>query len=101
MPERDPSREHYDHRATPSPAAIDRETLYLLAGLRSKGDAMKKAAVRIEDVIGIVQFPAKLQSAKVSAAPTQSDYNALQHDVAKMQEALMMVATALNARLQP
>lgn len=79
---------------------IQRQKLDVLDGTRVRA-TMPRAAVRIEDLTGLLQMTATLQSKTVTAAPTQSDYNALQHDVAKMQQMLMVVATALNKRLVP
>lgn len=86
------------------------ERLDVLAGTRTR-DKMA-AAVRIEDLIGILQVPQKVQATKAAnaagATPTQAEYNALVasynnlvNDITKLETQLSIVAAALHKRLTP
>ncbi len=77
------------------------ETLETLAGERSrKPAAMRKAAVRIEDLAGLLKVPNDLQSGTVAAAPTQAEHNALVADVKALHLRLLAISEALTVRLR-
>lgn len=81
--------------------AQQKERLEILDGSRSRS-AIRKAAVRIEDLTGILELSAKLKSVKAAgAAPTAAEFDALVDDVAMLQLRLLAVAQALQARLLP
>jgi hypothetical protein len=66
-----------------------REKVELLTGER--GDKTKtKSAVRRGELQVLASL--KMQSAQISAAPTQADYNALQADVAAIFNALQKIS---------
>jgi hypothetical protein len=75
------------------------ERLDVLAGTRTRDKS--EAAVRIQDLIGILQIPTNLASKPAAAAPTKAEYDALLRDVTALQTQLRLVATALHDRLNP
>jgi hypothetical protein len=76
---------------------VDRELLYTLAGKRIKERG--QAAVRIDDLNGILQLPPKPQVKAVSAPPTAAEYNLLKRDVEKLYEQLALVAAVLQGKI--
>ena len=74
----------------------EKEKLDILAGTRSKA-AADMAAVRRQDIKPVLELPAKLQSAPVSAAPTAADYNALHNDVLALHTALASMSASLRS----
>ena len=76
------------------------ERLDVLAGERTR-DKMG-AAVRIEDLIGILQMPPRLNAIfAAGSSPSKAEYDALLRDVQNLQRQLLLVATALQERLNP
>ena len=85
----------------------DREKLDVLAGNRV--GERRAAAVRVEDLTGILQIRSKLQAthaADAAAAPTQAEFNALTasynnlfNDVERLHELLRVTAAALQRRI--
>lgn len=72
-----------------------REQVQVLTGER--GDADKsKTAVRRVDLAALAS--GKMQSAQISAAPTQADFNRLQADVATIFNALAAIAGVRTSR---
>jgi hypothetical protein len=103
-----PERDHYWERGstlstTPNAEQLNREKLEILDGSRAGNVGVKRrAAVRIEDLTGILQILPKVQAtALASGSPTFAQYNTLLNDVTKLHDQLMIVAKALNARLVP
>jgi hypothetical protein len=82
-------------------AEENEQILHILDGTRVKDK--KQAAVRIQDVTGLLQMPPRLQSVPIPgttpAAPTGPQYNALQKDVRTLHAQLTAVAIALQKRL--
>jgi len=77
------------------------EMLELLAGARGAKPATKlRAAVRIEDLRSLLQLSGKLQSAKVSSAPTADEFNALVEDVHRIHARLTATIETIAARLR-
>jgi len=78
-----------------------KEMLELLAGARGAKPATKMhAAVRIQDLQSLLLLSDKLQSAKVSAAPTQAEFNALVEDVHRIHARLTATIETIAARLR-
>lgn len=78
---------------------IDKERLDTLAGARGRR-AIRKAAVTIEDLQGLLELPLTLKSAKAAGStPTQAEHDALVADVAAIHRRLTAVVEALQARL--
>ena len=76
------------------------ETLEILAGERTPlGPARRRAALRIEDLEGILQLSERLQSATVSGTPTAVEFNALVADVHSIHQRLLAISQAVTARL--
>lgn len=76
------------------------EKVEVLDGSR-RGDARRRAAVRIEDLAGLLELPPKLQAAKAAGStPTQAEFDALVADVQTLQVRLIAVVTALQTRLR-
>jgi hypothetical protein len=102
-----PERDHYWERGstlstTPNAEQLYREKLEILDGSRAGNVSVKRrAAVRIEDLIGIIQILPKVQAVALAGAPTAAQYNTLLADVTKLHDQLIIVAKALNARLTP
>jgi hypothetical protein len=88
-----------DNQTFTEQSRADKETLDVLAGRRRA--ETRQAAVRIEDLIGILQLPPTLQATSAAAAPTQAEFEALRRDVAKLHAQLMVVSSALQRRLTP
>lgn len=79
----------------------EREILELLAGRRT-GKARRQAAVRIEDVAGLLELPPRLKSMKASGAtPTKAEFDALVADMQALHRCLLVVVTALQSRVLP
>lgn len=78
-----------------------REKLETLDGSRGK-EAIRRAAVRIENLAGLLELPAKLKSAKAAgAAPTKEEFDALVEDINQVYLRLKAVAEALQRRVLP
>lgn len=82
---------------TPFEVAQLRENVRVLAGEAPK--AKRLAAVRIEDLLPILQIPQLQAGAPAGAAPTAAEYTALLRDVQRMHARLTEVATLLQAHL--
>lgn len=79
----------------------EKEVLDLLAGRRS-GKARRQAAVRIEDLGGLLELPLKLKAAKAAGAtPTKAEFDALVADIHALHRCLLVVVTALQSRVLP
>lgn len=79
----------------------DKEVLDLLAGRRS-GRARRQAAVRLEDLGGLLELTPRLKAVKTAgAAPTKDEFDALVDDVAAIHRVLLVVVHALQARVLP
>jgi len=79
----------------------EREILELLAGRRT-GKARRQAAVRIEDVAGLLELPPRLKSMKASGAtPTKAEFDALAADVKALHQALLVIKNAIQSRILP
>ncbi|MBD9539926.1 hypothetical protein IB276_10725 [Ensifer sp. ENS04] len=74
----------------------DLEKLEVLAGTRA--GSMERAAVRIEDLVELLQIAA-VRTAQVSAAPTAADFNSLLLDIKEINNRLSTVAQVLRGRL--
>jgi hypothetical protein len=73
-----------------------RERLDTLNGDRDRS----RAAVRVEDLKGLFELPARLKSAKAAgAAPTKAEFDALVDDVAALHRRLKALHDALQKRL--
>lgn len=78
---------------------ILREKLEILAGDRQKNRHL--AALRVTDLDGLLQLPAKLQSAKAAGpSPTKEEFDALVSDVHALHRRLFAVMEALQGRLR-
>ncbi|EHK57745.1 hypothetical protein [Allomesorhizobium alhagi] len=78
-----------------------KEKIETLDGSRNRG-AIRRAAVRIDDVSALLELQAKLKSAKAAgAAPTKAEFDALVDDVTAIFNRLTAIADALQARLLP
>ncbi|CUX20304.1 MULTISPECIES: hypothetical protein [Agrobacterium tumefaciens complex] len=73
------------------------EKLEVLDGSR-RGNR-DKAAVRIEDLRELLQISNKLKSAQLTAAPTMTDFNALQKDIEDISKRLNGIALAIQKRI--
>lgn len=74
------------------------DTVETLAGKRRR--ALGRAAVRIEDLRGMMDVAERLQSAAATgAAPTKAEHDALVRDVQMLHQALKTMATALRGRM--
>lgn len=79
--------------------AIVKEKLETLDGSRGR-QALSRAAVRLEDLQGILELPAKLKAVHAAGAePTAAEFDALVDDVGELLRALNVVVAALQARL--
>ncbi len=74
------------------------EKVEVLDGSRQSG-SIRKAAVRIEDLSGLLDLPPTLKSTKVTAAPTMDEHNALVDDVQSLFNRLRALADALQGKL--
>lgn len=75
-----------------------REKVEVLNGDRAR----PRAAVRLEDLAGLLQVPPKLQAQKAAgAAPTKAEYDKLLEDVHDLHNRLLAVAQALGTRMRP
>lgn len=72
------------------------EKVEILDGSRS--GARRKAAVRIEDLDGLLDLP-QIQAKEITAAPTAAQYNTLVRDVKRLGETLSLLSKALRGRL--
>lgn len=76
------------------------EKVEVLDGSRS-GGSRRRAAVRLEDLVALLQIPPRLQASKAAGAtPTQAEFDALLADVQTLQTRLIAVAETLQARLK-
>lgn len=62
------------------------------------GSGYPRAGVRREDFNAIAALAKTMQSAQVTSAPTATDFNALQKDVAALYGALVQVSNILGNR---
>jgi hypothetical protein len=74
------------------------ETLEVLAGRRGTKSS-RQAAVRIADLVALLDVPPTLKSTQVSGSPTETEHNALQADVTMLFNRLKALHDALQARL--
>lgn len=75
-----------------------REKIEVLDG--SRNSTRRRAAVRIEDAIALLQLPASLKSAAAAgAAPTKAEHDALVSDIHALHARLKEVADALQEKL--
>lgn len=81
------------------PQLTDRtlEELEILAGIRRQN--VGRAAVRLDDLNGLLQIPETLKSVKVSGTPTDAEFNALVDDVVMLHTRLRAIVMALRSRL--
>lgn len=76
-----------------------REKLETLDGSRGR-NARRRAAVRIEDVEGLLLVTQKLKAQKAAGStPTKAEFDALVDDVNALHKQLVAVSSALQARL--
>lgn len=76
-----------------------REKLETLDGSRGR-NALRRAAVRIEDVDGLLLVTQKLKAQKAAgSSPTKAEFDALVDDVNTLHKQLVAVSSALQARL--
>lgn len=69
-----------------------------LAGVRQRG-ATGRAAVRIEDLQGLLSLPESLKSAAAAgSAPTKAEFDALVDDVGAIHRRLVAIMSALRSR---
>ncbi|CEJ15930.1 hypothetical protein BN1110_06280 [bacterium YEK0313] len=73
------------------------EKVWALDG--SLARARERAAVRLEDLAGLMTLAGKLQSSAVTAAPTAAQHNQLVRDVHELHNRLTEVVEALQRRL--
>jgi len=75
----------------------DLETLETLAGERP--GAMQRAAVRLEDLSGLMSLSTRLQSQHAAgAAPTKAEFDALVDDVHMLHRRLVAMMQSLQKR---
>lgn len=81
----------------------DREKLEILDGSRGvKTEMRRRQAVRVSDMQGFLDLPAKLKSAKAAGStPTKAEFDALVDDVTMLFNKLRSVADALQAKILP
>lgn len=83
-----------------TPEARYIEMLEVLAGVRVKTQR-GRAAVRIEDLEGLLEIPERLQAKPAAgAAPTKAEFDALVRDVDTMRLRLFAAQTALALRMK-
>jgi hypothetical protein len=76
-----------------------KEKIETLDGSRSKQNR-RKAAVRLEDLAGLLALPPELKSAHAAGdAPTAAEFDALVDDVHEIQRRLTALRDALQARI--
>lgn len=76
----------------------DLQELQVLAALRQKGST-GRAAVRLDDLNGLLQIAASLQSAVAAGStPTKAEFDKLVADVKMIYQQLTVVVAALRAR---
>lgn len=76
-----------------------REKLETLDGSRGR-NALRRAAVRIEDIDALFGVAQKLKAQKAAGStPTKAEFDALVDDVNALHKQLVAVASALQARL--
>lgn len=74
------------------------ERVETLDGRRPR--AIGEAAVKLQDLAGLLAMPPRLQSAPAAGAtPTKAEHDALQKDVAEIHRRLVAIAEAIQARL--
>lgn len=73
------------------------EKVELLAGDRPKGKA--KGAVRLEDLMPLLQIQPLKAQAPAGGTPTAQEYGVLMRDVKQLHDRLSEIANALQARL--
>ena len=78
----------------------DVQELETLAGIRRMGANAGQAAVRLDDLNGLLRLPDTLQSVKATGgqAPTEAEFNALVEDVHLLHTRLLAVIAALRVR---
>nr|WP_295467468.1 hypothetical protein [Mesorhizobium sp.] len=78
-----------------------REKVETLDGSRRK-DAIRRAAVHIEDIEALLQINQTLKSTKAAGAtPTAAEHDALVDDIAEIHRRLVAITQALQVRVQP
>jgi hypothetical protein len=78
--------------------AVLRQKVETLDGSRALVNRAK-AAVRIEDIKGLLAIPTALKAQKVTGTVSVAAYNNLVDDVTALRDVLAVVATALQGRL--
>lgn len=79
----------------------DRQWLEELYGGRTRSEAARgRAAVRLEDLAGLMHLNQKMQATRISAEPTAVEYNALLADVEDLKHRLSAVIDTLSERLR-
>lgn len=82
---------------------IDRhalEKLEVLDGSRNS-KARRRAAVRLEDLEGLLALPPLKATKAAGSTPTQAEFNALVEDVQAIHNRLKALHDALQARILP
>ncbi|KQV27845.1 hypothetical protein ASC97_05620 [Rhizobium sp. Root1203] len=74
---------------------FDTEKLEVLDG--SRAGPKSRAAVRLEDLADLLQL-GKVKTAKVTAAPTATDFNSLLDDIREISDRLNAVALSIQKR---
>lgn len=74
-----------------------KEKIEVLDGSRAR-DRLK-AAVRIQDMVALLQMPGQISSVEAVGAPTKAEYDKLRSDVQMVHKALLGVQAALQKRL--
>ncbi len=78
--------------------AVAAERLETLDGRRPR--AIREAAVRLQDLDGLMQTASRLQSTVSSGStPTKAEFDALQKDVAELHRRILAVVEAIQARV--
>ena len=76
----------------------DVQELETLAGIRRMGANTGQAAVRLDDLNGLLRMPDTLKSVAVSGTPTDAEFNTLLEDVQMLHTRLKAVVNALRVR---
>ena len=77
------------------------EKLEILDGSRGP-NAMRQAAVRVADLLPLLQMPPRLKSAKAAGStPTKAEHDALVDDLNAMHRRMMAVVEAIQDKLLP
>lgn len=77
-----------------------KEKLEVLDGSRSRD--RRRAAVRVEDIGGLLDLPPTLKSTKAAgSAPTKAEYDALVADVHALHGVLARLSAELQKKVRP